>query len=192
VQVALCNLIAGGVGLNMTAGTHVIFQDLDWVPANHLQAEDRCYRIGQQNRVTVEYLIADGTLDGHIAQLLDTKLKLVQAVESDELPDASVLKDLQAMLMKLGPAMLQEVRAGKAQGATATRIEAIGDLVAALPADSPLFERGSWEFASSSNPKQSYTVTFGRAGHLQCTCPGFEYRGECKHVREVRKTALAD
>ena len=34
--------------------------------------------------------------------------------------------------------------------------------------------------------------TFGRAGHLQCTCPGFEYRGECKHVREVRKTALAD
>ncbi|NCY08418.1 MAG: hypothetical protein EBX30_14695, partial [Betaproteobacteria bacterium] len=35
-------------------------------------------------------------------------------------------------------------------------------------------------------------VTFGRGGHLQCTCPGFEYRGECKHVRDVRKTALAD
>jgi SWI/SNF-related matrix-associated actin-dependent regulator 1 of chromatin subfamily A len=192
VQVALCNLIAGGVGLNMTAGTHVIFQDLDWVPANHLQAEDRCYRIGQKQRVTVEYLMADGTLDGYIAQLLETKLKLVQAVESDELPEASVLKDLQAMLQKLGPALLQEVRAGKAQGATATRIEAIGDLVAALPQDSPLLETGSWEFPSSSNPKQSYTVTFGRAGHLQCTCPGFEYRGECKHVREVRKTALAD
>ena len=103
-----------------------------------------------------------------------------------------MLKDLQAMLQKLGPALLQEVRASKAQGATATRIEAIGDLVAALPQDSPLLETGSWEFPSSSNPKQSYTVTFGRAGHLQCNCPGFEYRGECKHVREVRKTALAD
>ena len=103
-----------------------------------------------------------------------------------------MLKDLQAMLQKLGPALRQEVQAGKAQGATATRIEAIGDLVAALPQDSPLLETGSWEFPSSSNPKQSYTVTFGRAGHLQCTCPGFEYRGECKHVREVRKTALAD
>jgi SNF2 family DNA or RNA helicase len=38
---AICNLIAGGVGLTLTAGTHVIFQDLDWVPANHRQAEDR-------------------------------------------------------------------------------------------------------------------------------------------------------
>ncbi|NCW33740.1 MAG: DEAD/DEAH box helicase, partial [Betaproteobacteria bacterium] len=52
VTLALCNLIAGGVGLNLTAATHVIFQDLDWVPANHLQAEDRCYRIGQDKQVT--------------------------------------------------------------------------------------------------------------------------------------------
>ena len=45
--IAVCNLIAGGVGLTLTAGTHVIFQDLDWVPANHRQAEDRAYRLGQ-------------------------------------------------------------------------------------------------------------------------------------------------
>ena len=64
--------------------------------------------------------MADGTLDGYIAQLLESKLKLVQALESDELPEASVLKDLQAMLQKLGPALLQEVRAGKAQGAWAS------------------------------------------------------------------------
>jgi SWI/SNF-related matrix-associated actin-dependent regulator 1 of chromatin subfamily A len=32
VRVAVCNIIAGGVGVNLTAGTHVIFQDLDWVP----------------------------------------------------------------------------------------------------------------------------------------------------------------
>jgi hypothetical protein len=45
VRVAICNLVAGGVGLNLTAATYVIFQDLDWVPANHLQAEDRAYRL---------------------------------------------------------------------------------------------------------------------------------------------------
>ncbi len=192
VQVALCNLIAGGVGLNLTAATHVIFQDLDWVPANHLQAEDRCYRIGQTRQVTVEYLLADGTLDGYIAELLETKLKLVQAVESDELPEPSILKDLQAKLMRLGPALLQETKAASATGQAAARIDIIGEMVAALPSDGPLAETGAWAFPTSKDSTKFYQVSFGRGGHLQCTCPGFEYRGECKHVREVRKTALAD
>jgi SWI/SNF-related matrix-associated actin-dependent regulator 1 of chromatin subfamily A len=189
VTVALCNLIAGGVGLNLTAATHVIFQDLDWVPANHLQAEDRCYRIGQDKQVTVEYLLAKGTLDGYIARLLEAKLALVQAVEADEVPDASILQDLQQELMRLGPALLQETKAARAVGQEGARLEIISEMVAALPPDAPLLETGSWEFPSSSDPKKSYRVTFGRSGHLQCTCPGFEYRGECKHVREVRKKA---
>jgi SNF2 family DNA or RNA helicase len=113
VTVALCNLIAGGVGLNLTAATHVIFQDLDWVPANHLQAEDRCYRIGQDRQVTVEYLLANGTLDSYIARLLEAKLALVQAVEADKVPDASILQDLQQELIRLGPAMPRSLRPGR-------------------------------------------------------------------------------
>ena len=35
-------------------------------------------------------------------------------------------------------------------------------------------------------------VTFGRAGHLKCTCPGFTCRGNCKHVREVREKVFED
>ena len=190
VAVMLCNLIAGGVGLNLTAATHVIFQDLDWVPANHLQAEDRCYRIGQHRQVTVEYLLASGTLDGYIARLLEAKLRLVQAVEAEELPDASILSELQTELSRLGPALLQEAKAARATGQEGTRLDIIGEMVAALPVDAPLLETGAWEFPSSKDPKKSYRVTFGRGGHLQCTCPGFEYRGECKHVRDVRKTAL--
>ncbi len=58
----MANLIAGGVGLNLTQVRHVVFNDLDWVPTNHWQAEDRAYRIGQQASVTVHYLSMSGAM----------------------------------------------------------------------------------------------------------------------------------
>ena len=66
----------------------------------------------------------------------------------------------------------------------------LAELTALLPkahreqeqADNP----GLWEFKSSRAPSKSYRVTFGRAGHLECTCEGFLYRGNCKHVQEIR------
>ena len=56
--------------------------------------------------------------------------------------------------------------------------------------ESPIEEVGAWEFPSSSDPEKRYQVTYGRTGHLECSCPGFNYRGECKHVREIRKETL--
>jgi SWI/SNF-related matrix-associated actin-dependent regulator 1 of chromatin subfamily A len=192
VKVALCNLIAGGVGITLTAGTHVIFQDLDWVPANHLQAEDRAYRMGQTEAVTVEYFVADRTLDGYIATLMERKLALISAVESDELPDASLLNDLYAELATLGPALWQENRALATEGDAAKRIEHLAASVPKPESKTPLTETGSWEFPSSRVASKTYRVTFGRAGHLECTCEGFGWRGECSHVRKVRdETAKA-
>jgi SWI/SNF-related matrix-associated actin-dependent regulator 1 of chromatin subfamily A len=190
VTVALCNLIAGGVGITLTAGTHVIFQDLDWVPANHLQAEDRAYRMGQKERVTVEYFVADRTLDGYIGKLMDAKLALISAVESDQLPDSSLLNDLYANLASLAPALMQENRALATEGDAAKRIEELAASVLKPDSATPLAETGMWEFPSSRDKTKTYRVTFGRAGHLECTCEGFGWRGDCSHVRKVRAEVL--
>lgn len=117
---------------------------------------------------------------------METKLALVQAVEADLPPEASLLAELQANLGRLAPALLQEAKAMAATGDAATRIEALGQGVARASVESPLADTGMWEFPSSRDPKKCYRVTFGRAGHLECTCEGFRWHGECSHVRKVR------
>ena len=80
----LANIIAGGIGLNLTAASQVVFNDLDWVPANHWQAEDRAYRIGQTRTVNVTYLVGTGTMDDFVQAVLETKGALVNAVVEGE------------------------------------------------------------------------------------------------------------
>lgn len=186
VRVMVANLVAGGVGITMTAGSHVIFQDLDWVPANLAQAEDRAYRIGQKSAVTVEYVLAAGTLDGFIADLLAGKMLLIRAVEAETPPNASILTELEARLRAVSPALLAELHAGRATGDAVARIETIAARVARIGTEAPIAERGVHEFPSSREPGKVYRVTWGRGGHLECTCEGFRWRGECKHVRQVR------
>lgn len=189
VKVVVCNIVAAGVGITLTAGTHVIFQDLDWVPANHAQAEDRCYRMGQTKRVTVEYFHAEGSLDAYIAELLSRKMELIAAVEAEDVPDTSVLADLEAGLRQLAPALMEEARLARQGGDAGKQVEAI---VAIRPrsrsTETPIEETGSWGFTSERDPTQTYQVTYGRAGHLECSCKGFEFRGNCKHVRTVRES----
>ena len=105
VRVFLANIIAGGTGLNLTAATQVVFNDLDWVPTNHWQAEDRAYRIGQTRTVNVTYFVAQNTIDDFVQAVLETKAALVSAiVEGEAIADGSggdVLDELQRALHSL-------------------------------------------------------------------------------------------
>ena len=72
-KLMIAGLRAGNVGINLTKASYVIFAELDWSPAIHRQAEDRLHRIGQKNTVFAYYLVGNGTLDEHVADILVDK-----------------------------------------------------------------------------------------------------------------------
>ena len=72
----ILSLKAGGTGLNLTAGNHVIHYDLWWNPAVEAQATDRAFRIGQQKNVMVHRMITKGTLEEKIDDMLRSKKQL--------------------------------------------------------------------------------------------------------------------
>ncbi|GAF64016.1 putative helicase [Bacillus sp. TS-2] len=78
----ILSLKAGGVGLNLTAATHVIHYDRWWNPAVENQATDRAFRIGQTSNVTVHKFIAKGTLEEKIHQMITIKQGLADQVLS--------------------------------------------------------------------------------------------------------------
>ena len=70
------SLKAGGVGLNLTAASHVIHFDRWWNPAVEDQASDRAYRIGQHRNVLVHKFVCRGTLEERIDAMIQDKRKL--------------------------------------------------------------------------------------------------------------------
>ena len=73
VMVFLGQIIAAGVGINLVASHIIIFNDLDYVPGNIRQFEDRCYRIGQTKDVDIYYQIFRNTQYEKIWDLVLTK-----------------------------------------------------------------------------------------------------------------------
>jgi non-specific serine/threonine protein kinase len=67
---------AGGVGLNLTAASHVIHFDRWWNPAVENQATDRAFRIGQTRNVLVHKFVCRGTVEERIDALIAEKAGL--------------------------------------------------------------------------------------------------------------------
>jgi SWI/SNF-related matrix-associated actin-dependent regulator 1 of chromatin subfamily A len=79
-QLIVCSIEVAGHGITLTRSSNVAFLELDWTPAKHDQAEDRCHRLGQQDTVNATYLLAAGTVDETIATLLERKRAVIGAV----------------------------------------------------------------------------------------------------------------
>ena len=98
VKVFISNIIAGGVGITLTAAEGVIMNDLSFVPAHHSQAEDRAYRYGQKNSVLVYYPVFENTIEINVYNILQKKKDVIDQVMGDgEYSDtfaSELLKDL--------------------------------------------------------------------------------------------------
>ncbi len=78
--ILVVSLKAGGVGLNLTAATHVFHFDRWWNPAVENQATDRAYRIGQTRRVQVHKFVVRGTLEERIDEMIEQKTALAENI----------------------------------------------------------------------------------------------------------------
>jgi SNF2 family DNA or RNA helicase len=78
--ILILSLRAGGVGLNLTAATHVFHFDRWWNPAVENQATDRAYRIGQTRTVQVHKFVVRGTLEERIDQMIESKTELAENI----------------------------------------------------------------------------------------------------------------
>jgi hypothetical protein len=79
-ELIVCSLQAASQGITLVRASNVAFLELDWTPARHDQAEDRCHRIGQRDAVTAYYLLASQTIDEEMAGVLQRKRAVIDAV----------------------------------------------------------------------------------------------------------------
>ena len=79
-RVFVASITAAGVGITLTASDTVVFAELDWVPGNMKQAEDRCHRIGSEGHesILIQHVVLEGSMDVGMAQLLCEKLETIE------------------------------------------------------------------------------------------------------------------
>jgi len=94
VKVFVGNLKAAGVGITLTSAEAVIMNDLSFVPGDLSQAEDRAYRYGQKNSVSVYYPLFENTIEKIIYDMVNTKKHNIETVMGDNLNSADIVEEI--------------------------------------------------------------------------------------------------
>ena len=215
IRLFCANMHIAGVGINLTAARQVVFNDLDWVPANHWQAEDRAYRIGQTGTVNVTYMIASGTVDSFVKTVLETKAALMDsivegsilvpggeaAIKLDVLSELKRMMNalsvntteikednIQEVLQNAGNAYIEE-NASHLEEVTRKQLIPYSDEAIRILAEVLSGPQRSIYHAESSSQKGKFYTLEVIGADITCDCPGFQHRGNCRHVRPL-KTAL--
>uniref|UniRef100_A0A8C2Q8L3 Helicase-like transcription factor n=1 Tax=Cyprinus carpio TaxID=7962 RepID=A0A8C2Q8L3_CYPCA len=97
--IMLLSLKAGGVGINLTAASHVFMMDPFWNPAAEDQCVDRCHRLGQSRDVVITKFIVKDSVEENMVKIQKKKQELVEKAFGVKKP------------MDLKQARMEEIRA---------------------------------------------------------------------------------
>lgn len=99
VKLLIGNIQVAGIGHTLTAAQDAVFLEFPWTPGELAQAEDRIHRIGQKGAANIYYLVAQGTLEEDIIELIEEKRKVVgEVLDGNAIIDESL--NLQKELIK--------------------------------------------------------------------------------------------
>lgn len=101
IDIAVLSIKTCSTGITLVCASVVIFAELSWTPGDHLQAEDRIYRIGQTESVRIYYLIAsyfDKKLWPRIHRKISVLNKIGIADKSSMVHEELMFDPKQAML----------------------------------------------------------------------------------------------
>ena len=93
-MVFIGNIISAGVAITLTRSTYVVFNSFDWVPGNSEQAEDRSYRLGQKNNVTVYYNLFEDTIVSRMWSTLTRKKDIISRIMSKTVDSDSIVEEI--------------------------------------------------------------------------------------------------
>lgn len=91
-RVFLGSIGAAREGITLTAANLAVFAELDWVPGNLSQAEDRIHRIGQTDSVTIQHILLDKSIDATMVKKIIAKQEVLDKALDQE-KDAEVEVD---------------------------------------------------------------------------------------------------
>lgn len=85
IKVFIGQVLAAGVGLTLTVSHKLIFNNIDFVPGNNRQMEDRIYRIGQHHDVDIYYQLYRDTQYEKIWNMVMRKELVINQVIKKEI-----------------------------------------------------------------------------------------------------------
>ena len=94
IRLLVGNIRAAGEGITLTASSNVAFVEYPQTPGALEQAIDRVHRIGQRSAVTAWFLMADGTIDEDVIELLERKRQVIGLAVDGQAQEGAIAGEL--------------------------------------------------------------------------------------------------